>query len=80
MVSFVFSFLMQEFTGLAVSFGIGTYLTNDFRSLSTGEKSKPLNIVIKLSSVNDSPCIKLSDDITKVRMLWLAFLRELKFY
>jgi len=47
------------------TFGIGTFLTNDFRSLSNGEKSKPLNIVIKLSSVNTQPCIKLSDDITK---------------
>ena len=51
---------------LLVTFGIGTFLTNDFRSLSNGEKSKPLNIVIKLSSVNNQPCIKLSDDITKV--------------
>jgi nicotinate phosphoribosyltransferase len=46
------------------TFGIGTFLTNDFRS-SNGEKSKPLNIVIKLSSVNNQPCIKLSDDLTK---------------
>lgn len=65
---------MQEFTGHSVSFGIGTFLTNDFRSLPNGEKSKPLNIVIKLSSVNNKPCIKLSDDLTKVRVLWLAFL------
>ncbi|KAF8807093.1 nicotinate phosphoribosyltransferase [Phlegmacium glaucopus] len=48
-----------------VSFGIGTFLTNDFRSVSNGEKSKPLNIVIKLSSVNNKPCIKLSDDMNK---------------
>lgn len=59
-------FLDVEVTGLSATFGIGTFLTNDFRSLSNGEKSKPLNIVIKLSSVNNQPCIKLSDDVTKV--------------
>ena len=60
-------FLDAGVTGLSVTFGIGTYLTNDFRSLSNGEKSKPLNIDIKLSSVNNQPCVKLSDDLTKVR-------------
>lgn len=36
------------------SFGIGTSLTND-----TGHK--PLNMVIKMVSCNDIPCVKLSD-------------------
>lgn len=43
------------------SFGIGTFLTNDFVKLSTGEKSKPLNMVIKLKSVEGIPVVKLSD-------------------
>ncbi|KAJ2929255.1 hypothetical protein H1R20_g7825, partial [Candolleomyces eurysporus] len=54
--------------GLAkASFGIGTHFTNDFKSLSSNrqQKSKALNIVIKLAQVNDKPCIKLSDDLTK---------------
>ncbi|KAH8116827.1 nicotinate phosphoribosyltransferase [Phellopilus nigrolimitatus] len=53
--------------GFITSFGIGTFLTNDFRSLSSGgtEKSKALNMVIKLASINGEPCIKISDEITK---------------
>lgn len=41
------------------SFGIGTHFTNDF------DRSKPMNIVIKLTSVNDTPVVKLSDDMSK---------------
>lgn len=41
------------------SFGIGTNFTNDF------EKSKALNMVIKLYSVNNIPVVKLSDDLGK---------------
>ncbi|TFK40077.1 nicotinate phosphoribosyltransferase [Crucibulum laeve] len=50
-----------------ISFGIGTFLTNDFGTQSSGgtEKSKALNMVIKLGSVNDKPCVKISDDLTK---------------
>ena len=50
------------------SFGIGTSLTNDFRKKSSGgtEKSKALNMVIKLSSVEGKPAVKISDEITKV--------------
>ena len=55
------------------SFGIGTSLTNDFHSLSSGgkEKSKALNMVIKLSSVDGKPTVKISDDITKVGLCHL---------
>jgi nicotinate phosphoribosyltransferase len=41
------------------SFGIGTNLTNDFKN------SNPLNIVIKLWSVDNIPVVKLSDVPTK---------------
>ena len=50
------------------AFGIGTFFTNDFRSLSSKgrEKSKALNMVIKLASINGLPSIKISDDLMKV--------------
>lgn len=40
-------------------FGIGTFLTNDF------EGSKPLNMVIKLRTMNGVEAVKLSDDADK---------------
>ncbi|KAJ6607349.1 nicotinate phosphoribosyltransferase [Mycena sp. CBHHK59/15] len=51
--------------GLNVSFGIGTFFTNDFKRLGSSETSKALNMVIKLSSVDERPCVKISDDLTK---------------
>ncbi|PIL29887.1 hypothetical protein GSI_08096 [Ganoderma sinense ZZ0214-1] len=53
--------------GFRCSFGIGTSLTNDFKKKSSGgtEKSKALNMVIKLSSVEGKPAVKISDEITK---------------
>lgn len=49
--------------GLAAAFGIGTFLTNDFRKRSDPtQPSRALNMVIKLSEIDGRPCVKLSDD------------------
>lgn len=56
------------FDDALASFGIGTFFTNDYMKKSSGgeEKSKALNMVIKLSLVDGLPCVKISDDLTKV--------------
>jgi hypothetical protein len=69
---YVTTLLLVAFRGLiacAGSFGIGTWLTNDFKKKSSGyeEQSKALNIVIKLGSIDGKECVKISDEITKVR-------------
>jgi len=51
--------------GFTPSFGIGTNFTNDFARSSDGEKSVPMNIVIKLSSAHGKHAVKISDNIGK---------------
>lgn len=56
---------MAEKCGIRAGFGVGTNLTNDFCRVSDGTPSRALNMVIKLSSVQGKPAIKISDDLTK---------------
>ena len=54
-----------EKAGFQPTFGVGTFLTNDFVQESTGKKSVPLNIVIKIASASGRHAVKISDNIGK---------------
>lgn len=52
--------------GILAGFGVGTHLTNDFGCASdTSRKSRALNMVLKLDSINGHPTVKISDELTK---------------
>lgn len=50
---------VAEEAGFQPTFGVGTFLTNDFTRLSDGSKSTPMNIVIKLSSAASNQAVKI---------------------
>ncbi|KAF1945122.1 nicotinate phosphoribosyltransferase [Clathrospora elynae] len=54
-----------EKEGFQPTFGVGTFLTNDFVEESTGNKSVPLNIVIKIASASGRHAVKISDNMGK---------------
>lgn len=56
---------MSEAAGFKSAFGIGTFFTNDFIARSTGKKSTPLDVVIKLASAAGRPAVKITDAVGK---------------
>ncbi|KAJ8582817.1 Nicotinate/Quinolinate PRTase C-terminal domain-like protein, partial [Rhizopogon salebrosus TDB-379] len=54
------------------SFGIGTWLMNDFKTKSSGykEQSHAVITVIKLGAIDSKEYVKLSDEISKVRTIF----------
>ena len=58
--------LHDRFFGrVRVSFGWGTLLTNDFRSLATNDALAPFSLVCKVTEADGRPTVKLSDNPRK---------------
>jgi len=58
--------LHARFAGrVKVSFGWGTYLTNDFRGLVDGDRLAPFSLVCKATHAEGRPTVKLSDNPEK---------------
>jgi nicotinate phosphoribosyltransferase len=73
--------ICEHFQGrIQVSFGIGTFLANDMGDYvnDKGEAYKPLSIVIKMVSCNNSPVAKISDEPEKAMCEDIFFLMNLK--
>lgn len=77
--------IAEHFQGrIQVSFGIGTFLTNDLgdylepRPSGAGEGYRPLNIVMKMTHCNGMPVAKISDDPGKSMCADQVYLANLK--
>ncbi|NVC94486.1 nicotinate phosphoribosyltransferase [Vibrio natriegens] len=73
--------ICEHFQGrVQVSFGIGTFLANDMGDYinDKGTVYKPLSMVIKMVSCNDSPVAKISDEPEKAMCEDIFFLMNLK--
>nr|WP_319534651.1 nicotinate phosphoribosyltransferase [uncultured Vibrio sp.] len=73
--------ICEYFQGrVQVSFGIGTFLANDMGDYvnDKGEAYKPLSMVIKMVTCNDSPVAKISDEPEKAMCEDIFFLMNLK--
>ncbi|MFN1548877.1 nicotinate phosphoribosyltransferase [Vibrio natriegens] len=73
--------ICEHFQGrVKVSFGIGTFLANDMGEYinDKGTAYKPLSMVIKMVSCNDSPVAKISDEPEKAMCEDIFFLMNLK--
>ncbi len=58
--------LYQRFSGrVRVSFGWGTFLTNDFRGLVEDDRLAPFSLVCKAAAAEGRPTVKLSDNPEK---------------